>query len=90
MAIYLRTCGASAAALILGACAASGGNVKPMAAQSGAVSKNPPCVPHTGSRIGPNETDVISCYTRDDLAHTGLFNNAQALQMLDPTIRATH
>jgi hypothetical protein len=92
MTTYLRASGAIAAALILGACAAPGGNVKP-AAQSGAVSQNPPCVPQTGSRIAANYADhslVASCYTSDDIARAGVPTSAQAVQILDPAIRVTH
>ena len=91
MATYLTASGAIAAALILAACAAPSGNVKP-AAPSTVVSQNPPCPSRTGSRT-TNDTDhslVISCYTSDDIARTGLLNTAQALQNLDPSIRATH
>jgi hypothetical protein len=92
MATYLRVAGAIAAAIILGACAAPGGNVKP-GAQSAAVSPNPPCVPQTGSRIAANDTDhsiVARCYTSDDIARAGVPTSAQALPLLDPAIRVTH
>jgi hypothetical protein len=92
MATYLRVAGAIAAALILGACAASGGNAKP-GVQSAAVSQNPPCVSQTGSRIASNDMDhsiMARCYTSDDLARTGEQTAPQALQRLDPAIRVTH
>jgi hypothetical protein len=92
MATYLRVAGAIAAALILGACAASGGNVQP-GAQSEAVSENPLCVPQTGSRIAANDKDhsiVARCYTSDDISRTGGPTSSQALPLLDPAIRVTH
>jgi hypothetical protein len=91
MTTYLRVAGAIAAALILGACAASGGSVKP-GAQSAAVSPNP-CVPQTGSRIAANDTDhsiAARCYTSDDIARAGVPTSGQAVQFLDPAIRVTH
>lgn len=48
MASHLSALGALASALVLAACAATGGNVKP-AAQT--VAGSQPCVPQTGSRI---------------------------------------
>ncbi|MGO9933626.1 MAG: hypothetical protein ACLPV8_17695 [Steroidobacteraceae bacterium] len=90
MATYTRALGSISAALIIAACAASGGNVKAPAAQSAA---DPPCTPQTGSRIAANETDqslVVRCYTDTDISRTGVPTAAQAVQQLDPAIRVGH
>jgi len=92
MATYLRTSGVMSTALILAACAAPGGSVKPMEAQS-ADSRNTSCVPQTGSGIAANGATgsiVTRCYTSDDISRTGVPSAAQSLQFLDPAIRAGH
>src|SRR5271167_926930 len=92
MATYVRALGAMSTALILTACTAAGGSVKPVAAQS-ADSRNLPCVPQTGSRIAGNAADQsieARCYTSDNIGGTGVPTASQALQLLDPAIRAGH
>jgi hypothetical protein len=90
MASNLSALGTLASALVLAACAATGGNVKP--AQSKADSRNQPCVPQTGSRIAEENADsvVARCYTSTDISRTGNPNSAQAVQMLDPAVRVGH
>ena len=91
MASNLSALGALASALVLAACAATGGNVKP--AQTTADSRNQPCVPQTGSRIAEENADsavVARCYTSTDISRTGNPNSAQAVQMLDPAVRVGH
>jgi len=90
MPTYTSALGSIATALIMAACAAPGGNVKPPAAQSAA---NPPCVPQTGSRIAATDTDqslVVHCYTDTDISRTGVPTASQAVQLLDPAIRVGH
>jgi hypothetical protein len=90
MASNLSVLGALASALVLAACAATGGNVKP-AAQT--VAGSQPCVPQTGSRIAAENADhsvVVSCYTSTDISRTGVPNSAQAVQMMDPAVRVGH
>lgn len=89
MATYVRALGVMASALVLAACAASNGTVKPLSADS----HNQPCVPQTGSRIASENADqsvVATCYTSTDINRTGNPNSAQALQMLDPAVRVGH
>jgi hypothetical protein len=89
MASNLNVLGALASALVLAACAATDGNVKP--AQTAA--NNQPCVPQTGSRIAAENADrsvVATCYTSTDISRTGVPNAAQAVQMLDPAVRVGH
>lgn len=84
---------AAITALMLAACAAPAGNLKPATAQSAANPQNPPCQPQTGSRIGAENTDhsiVASCYTSNDISRTGVPNAAQALQIMDPAVRVGH
>jgi hypothetical protein len=91
MATNLRAVLAIASALVVAACAATG-SVKPTAL-SATDSHNPPCVPQTGSRIAAENADhsvVASCYTSTDISRTGVPNAAQAVQMLDPAVRAGH
>jgi hypothetical protein len=91
MASNLSALGALASALVLSACAATSGNVKP--AQSAANLHDQPCVPQTGSRIAAENADrsvVASCYTSTDISRTGVPNAAQAVQILDPAVRAGH
>ena len=91
MASNLSALGTLASALVLAACAATGGNVKP--ALSAADSRNQPCVPQTGSRIAEENADsavVARCYTSTDISRTGNPNSAQAVQMLDPAVRVGH
>ncbi|HMD29870.1 MAG TPA: hypothetical protein VKH13_14980 [Steroidobacteraceae bacterium] len=91
MASNLSALGVLAAALVLTACTATSGNVKP--AQSAADSHNQPCVPQTGSRIAAENADqsvVASCYTSTDISRTGVPNAAQAVQILDPAVRVGH
>jgi hypothetical protein len=90
MASKLSALGALASALVLAACAATGGNVKPAAP---VVAGSQPCVPQTGSRIAAENADrsvVASCYTSTDISRTGVPNAAQAVQMLDPAVRVGH
>ncbi|MGO9949488.1 MAG: hypothetical protein ACLPWG_21885 [Steroidobacteraceae bacterium] len=90
MASNLSALGALASALVLAACTATGGNVKP-AVQL--VASSQPCVPQTGSRIAAENADrsvVASCYTSTDISRTGVPNAAQAVQMLDPAVRVGH
>jgi hypothetical protein len=90
MASKLNALGSLASALVLAACTATGGNVKP-AAQI--VASSQPCVPQTGSRIAAENADrsvVASCYTSTDISRTGVPNAAQAVQMLDPAVRVGH
>jgi hypothetical protein len=89
MATNLRSLSALASALVLAACAATGGNVNP-AAQ---VADSQACVPQTGSRIAAENADhsvVANCYTSTDISRTGQPNSAQAVQMLDPAVRVGH
>ena len=88
MATKLRALSAMVSALVLGACAATGSNVKPTALSADA--HNQPCVPQTGSRIPAENADhsiVASCYTSTDISRTGVPNAAQAVQLLDPAVR---
>jgi len=89
MAMNIRAFGALASALVLAACAAGNGTVKPLSADS----HNQPCVPQTGSRIASENADhslVATCYTSTDISRTGNPNSAQAVQMLDPAVRVGH
>lgn len=89
MATNIRAWSALAAALVLAACAANNGTVKPLTADS----KDQTCVPQTGSRIASENAEhsvVASCYTSTDISRTGNPNSAQALQILDPAVRVGH
>jgi len=80
-------------ALLLAACTAQSGNVKPPAAQSAGILRSPACQPQTGSRMAAENTDhsiVASCYTSADISRTGVPNAAQALQIMDPSVRVGH
>jgi hypothetical protein len=91
MAINLRALVAIASTLLIAACAQTS-NVKP-AALTTADSKNPPCVPQTGSRIPQENADhsvVATCYTSTDISRTGVPNAAQAVAIMDPAVRVGH
>ena len=94
MTTKLRALAAMSTALVLAACAAQSGNVKPATAQSAANLHDPPCMPtQTGSRIAAENAQknpLMRCYTSDDISRTGATNSAQALQILDPTVRITN
>jgi hypothetical protein len=93
MTTILRVLAAMTTALVLAACAAQSGNVKPATAQSAANLHDPPCMPQTGSRIAAENADqalVASCYSSEDIRRTGVQNSAQALQLLDPAVRIGH
>jgi hypothetical protein len=75
-----------AAALALGACASTSGDVptKPVAALQPAG-----CVSGTGSRIvgtPGNCAEFGHTYTQEDIEHTGKTTAGAALRMLDPTV----
>jgi hypothetical protein len=79
-----------AAALALGACASTSGNVptKPVAASQPAG-----CVSDTGSRIpGPpgNCAGFGNTYTQEDMNRTGKTTVGGALSLLDPTVTINH
>jgi hypothetical protein len=79
-----------AAALALGACASTSGNVptKPVAASQPAG-----CVSGTGSRIPAppgNCAGFGNVYSQEDLKRTGQTTAGDALGLLDPTITVNH
>ncbi len=84
MTTFLRVATATAAAIILAACAV------PASRQ---VAENPNCPTQTGSRIAG---DAVNCsgfgrsYTHDDISRTGSANAGEALRLLDPSVTVGH
>ena len=79
-----------AAALALGACASTSGNVP-----AKRVAASPPagCVSDSGSRIPAppgNCAGFGNTYTKEDIQHTGKTTVGGALRELDPTVTITH
>jgi hypothetical protein len=77
------------AAFILVSCAAKTAGVKPDAAASGPVARNPACLSETGTRIpgnGTNCSTVGRSYSSDDINSTGATTADGALRLLDPAI----
>jgi hypothetical protein len=93
MNTYLRNASASAATLILAACAATTADVRPKAEASAAIAQNPACLTQTGSRIagdGKHCSAFGRSYTSTDVDRTGATTADDALRLLDPSITTHH
>jgi len=93
MVTYLRVTGAIVAVLLLSACAATAGNVKPGAEKSGATAQNSTCPTQTAIRTLPSDKNcwaVGRTYSKDDIDRTGATTPAEALILLDPSITVNH
>ena len=84
MTTFLHVTAATAAALILAACAAPATRT---------VAEMPVCPTQTGSRIAG---DAVHCsavgrsYTHDDISRTGSTNAGDALRLMDPSVTVRH
>lgn len=93
MTTYVRATSAMASVLILAACAATTGDVKPKAGVSGAAAQTPACLSQTGSRIPGNAANCSAfgrSYSNDDISRTGATTAGEALPLLDPSITVHH
>ena len=80
-----RLCAAGGiAALVLFGCATTGGSVPPKSAAANLPST---CLNDTATRL---PSAGCKSYSADDLLRTGKVDVGEALQMVDPTVRATH
>jgi hypothetical protein len=93
MAAYLRSTSAIFSALVLAACAATPGNVKPPTATAAAVTHDPNCPTQTGSPIAVNGKEcsgIGRAYTREDIDRTGATTTEDAMRLLDPSVTIHH
>jgi hypothetical protein len=87
MTANVRLSAALVAGLIVAGCAATAQNVKPSAARSAAVAKDPTCLTDTGIRFRDAQCSAFGrSYTDEDIRNTGATQVGDALQLLDPAI----
>jgi hypothetical protein len=72
------------------ACTTPSPTREPAKSASLAPARTPGCVPETATRIPVKEHDCVAfgqTYSREDILRTGAADPAQALRLLDPTLK---